>query len=104
LERWGKEEGYRFSKSFLNLEDIRMLNWEGIKNLAFLVHLTYQFVALFYRGARDKIERMAEGRLKHFRTIEKVRFKYYRIANLMRILLWKQRGIPIEALATIEIG
>ena len=104
LERWGKEEGYRFTKSFFNSESIRMLNWEGIKNLSFLVHLTYLFVALFYRGASEAIERMAEERLKHFKTIETVRFKYYRVAHLMRILLWEQRGVPLEAMATIEIG
>lgn len=104
LERWGKEEGYRFTKSFLNSESIRMLNWEGIKNLSFLVHLTYLFVALFYRGASEAIEQMAGERLKHFKTIETVRFKYYRVAHLMRILLWEQRGVPLEAMATLEIG
>jgi hypothetical protein len=104
LERWGKEEGYRFCKSFLNLEDVRMLNWEGIKNLAFLVFLTYQFVALFYRGAREKIERLAHQRLKHFKPIETVRFQYYRVAHLMRILLWEQKGVPIERIAMTEVG
>ena len=37
LERWGKEEGYRFTKSFLNLENIRMFNFNAISNLSFLV-------------------------------------------------------------------
>ena len=104
LERWGKEEGYRFTKSFLGLEDIRMLHWEGIKNLAFLVFLTYQFVALFYRGAPDKIEALAQERLKHFKSIESVRFKYYRVAQLMRILLWEQKGVPINAIAITKVG
>jgi hypothetical protein len=44
LERWGKEEGYRFIKSFLNLENIRTLKWENTQNLSFLTFLTYVFI------------------------------------------------------------
>ena len=81
-----------------------MLNWQGIKNLAFLVHLTYLFVTLFYRAAPEAIEKLAVERLKHFKSIEFIRFKYYRVAQTMRILLWEQKGIPIEAIAMTEVG
>lgn len=104
LERWGKEEGYRFTKSFLNAEDVRMLNWEGIQNLNWLIYLTYVFVTLFYQSAPAEIDRLCEKRLKHFRDIDEVGYRYYRVASLMRILLWEQRGKPSIALSMTEVG
>ena len=104
LERWGKEEGYRFTKSFLNAEDVRMLNWSGIQNLSWLIYLTYVFVTLFYQSAPTEIDRLCEKRLKHFRPIDEVGYRYYRVASLMRMLLWEQRGRPAIALSMTEVG
>lgn len=92
LERWGKEEGYRFIKSFLNSENIRTLNWRSTQNLAFLAFLTYSFITLFHRSSPEAIEAMAEDRLSHFRTIDTVTFKYYRVGQLMRQLIAEQTG------------
>ena len=104
LERWGKEEGYRFSKSFLNTENIRTLNWEATQNLAFLAFLAYVLVTLFHRADPEQIEREAERRLKHFRPIEELGYCYYRVAQLMRILLWEQRGMPADLMSMTEVG
>jgi hypothetical protein len=104
LERWGKEEGYRFTKSFLNTEDIRALNWTAIQSLALLAFLVYAFVALFYRSAPDQVEQAAEERLNHFKNIEEVKYKYYRVAQLMRIILCEQLGRTLSPLGMTEVG
>lgn len=92
LERWGKEEGYRFIKSFLNSENIRTHNWRSTQSLAFLAFLTYSFITLFYRSSPERIDAMAEERLKHFNAGDTVTFKYYRIGQLMRLLIAEQTG------------
>lgn len=92
LQRWGKEEGYRFIKSFLNSENIRTIKWESTQALAFLSFLTYFFVTMFHRSNPGLIEQLAEERLKHFHSIDLITFKYYRIAQLMRMILCEQLG------------
>lgn len=105
LERWGKEEGYRFSKSFLNLENLRPHRWTGIQNMAFLVHLVYLFISWCHRRHGDKLEQLAEKRLKNFKPIETVHFRYYRIAHMMRGLLAEELGHNATTLlAMTEVG
>jgi hypothetical protein len=92
LERWGKEEGYRFSKSFLNLENLRVGRWTAIQNLAFLVHLVYLFIIWCHQRHGDELEALAEKHLKNFKPIETVHFRYYRVAHMMRVLLAEELG------------
>jgi Transposase DDE domain len=92
LERWRKEEGYRFLKTALHLERIRTLRWERIERLAWLEHLAYFYLTLFYRSAPERIDSEMNQRLRHFVPLEKVSFRYYRIAQLVQILLAEQRG------------
>jgi hypothetical protein len=80
------------------------LNWEATQNLAFMAFVTYVLVTLFYRAAPAQVEREAERRLKHFRPIHEIHYRYYRTAQLMRILLWEQRGLPAQILAMTEVG
>jgi hypothetical protein len=104
LERWRKEEGYRFCKSFLNLENIRVMSFEAIANLAWLEHLTYAFVTLTYRSAPDRLDELCQQRLRHFVDLRKVRYRYYRVAEMMRVLLWEQRGKSEAPLLMTEVG
>ena len=105
LERWGKEEGYRFSKSFLNLEDLRPQSWIAIQNLAFLVHLVYLFISWCHRQHGDELEKLSEERLKNFRPIKTVHFRYYRIAQMIRVLLAEELGHDAATmLAMTEVG
>lgn len=104
IERWRKEEGYRFCKSFLNIENIRVMSFESVSNLAWLAHLTYIFVTLFYRSDPDCIDVLMEMELKHFVPLEKVSYRYYRVAELMRLLLWRQLGKPSAPLQMTEVA
>lgn len=104
LERWGKEEGYRFSKSFLNLENLRTLNWRAISNLSLFVHWAYSFLSRWYQSAPEPIDALMEKRLKHFRPIEDIRYRYYRVGQLCQMLLWEKGGLPPTGLAMTEVG
>lgn len=92
LERWRKEEGYRFLKTALHLERIRTLRWQRIQRLAWLEHLAYFYLTLFYRASPERVEAEIEHRLRHFRPISEIHFRYYRVAQLVQILLAEQRG------------
>lgn len=92
IERWRKEEGYRFIKTALHLERIRTLGWERIQRLAWLEHLAYFYLTLFYRSAPERIEAEMERRLRHFRPLSEIRYRYYRVAQLVQMLLAEQRG------------
>jgi len=90
LTRWGKEEGYRFEKSFLNLEKIRTHKLEATRNLALLVQLVYLWVAITYRSAPTILEAYADQALKHETSIDSVSYRYYRVAQAMRHQLFEQ--------------
>lgn len=90
LERWGKEEGYRFLKSYLHSEDVRTISWPATQNLSFLSFLAYSFITWFYRSAPEQVEKLIDSRLKHFVPVDDIKFKYYRVAQLMQLLLCEQ--------------
>lgn len=92
LERWRKEEGYRFLKTALHLERIRTLRWQRIQHLAWLEHLAYFYLTLFYRSAPERVEAEIETRLRYFRPTQDITYRYYRVAQLVQILLAEQRG------------
>ena len=104
LERWGKEEGYRFCKSFLNLENLRVLRWPAIQNMALLVHISYLFISSHYRRNQNTIDRLCDERLKTFTTIDTIQYRYYRVGQMMQMLLWEERGLNPGALAMTEVG
>ena len=90
LERWRIEEKYRFLKTVLHLERIRCLGWERIEHLAWLTHLAYFYITLFYRSAPDQIELEIDHRLSHFKPVSKIQYRYYRVAQLFQVLLREQ--------------
>jgi hypothetical protein len=94
LERWRKEEGYRFCKTGLDLESIRTLKFNSIQNLAWLNFMAYFFVTLFHRSQPETVENMCDQELEHFKPIELVGFKYYRVLMLMGRLLKQQKQNP----------
>jgi hypothetical protein len=104
LERWGQEEGYRFEKSFLNIENIRTEKFPSIPNLAFLVFLVYFFVSLFYQSNPSIIESLIEKRLKNFVTVKDIQYRYYRVGQLMRLLICEQKNKDFAALLATEVG
>jgi hypothetical protein len=104
LERWGKEEGYRFQKSFLNLENLRPLGWSSIQNLALLVHLAYFFITWFHRKNKETVEKLCREQLKTFKPIEDIHYRYYRIGQIIQMSLWEEMGAASSALAMTEVG
>lgn len=104
LERWGKEEGYRFSKSFLNLEDLRPMKWESIQNMSFMSHLAYLFLTWIYRRHKQLLEMISEKYLKNFEPISEIHYRYYRIGQVIQILLTEALGHGPTALAMTQVG
>jgi hypothetical protein len=104
LCRWGKEEGYRFTGSYLKLETLRTMSADSITRLAWLVHLSYFFVTAFYRGNPDGIEKQISERLQSFKPVEDVSFKYYRVADLIRLTLCEQMEKPYRALMGTQVA
>lgn len=98
ISRFGIEHSFRFRKTFLNLEQLRVMNLHGIRMLHFLVHLSYFFICLFDWSAGPNLIDTGQHRVKHFRPIEKLKFRYYRVAEFMTLRLLEQRGQPYEAL------
>jgi hypothetical protein len=92
LERWRIEEKYRFLKTALHLERIRCLRWERIEHLAWLTHLAYFYVTLFYRAAPERVDAEIERRLRHFEPVSQIQFRYYRVAQLIQCLLIEQNS------------
>ena len=46
LTRWRCEESFRFIKQGYNLEDIRLLTYEGLRNIVALVHAVFYFLSV----------------------------------------------------------
>jgi hypothetical protein len=81
LTRWRCEEGYRFVKQAYRLEDVRVRSYVALRNIAALVGLVFQFVAVVL-GQRLKLNILF---MKVFekakRFYETARFKMYAIAD-----------------------
>lgn len=97
LERWRIEEKYRFLKTAIHLERIRCLRWERIERLAWLAHLAYFYITLFYRADPERVEAEIDRRLRHFKPVSDIQFRYYRVSQLIQCLLAEQRQ-PQEVL------
>ena len=104
LCRWGKEEGYRFTGSYLKLETLRTMSADSIIRLAWLVHLSYFFVTAFYRGNPDGIDKQISERLQAFKPVEDISFKYYRVADLIRLIMCEQMEKPYRALMGTQVA
>lgn len=102
LERWGKEEGFRFEKVYLNSENVRTLTYDSIENVCFLVYLVYLFICLYYQENDVELERQSEEVLQHFKSPDKVKYKYYRIAQLLRWQLWEHYNRPTSIFSMSE--
>ena len=82
FSRWGTEECHRLMKAEFGLENLRALTWQGIKRIVLLVHAAFVFLAtLAFRKSGAKLAAMAPG----FGRVP--RFPYYRLAELVLVLL-----------------
>jgi hypothetical protein len=101
LTRWRIEETIRFVKQSYQLEDIRVLTYERLRNMMGLV-LAASYFAAVYLGVRAKMEILVTHVLKASKRIFGIPdFRYYAIADGIRELLYRynRRMVkPIKAL------
>lgn len=87
LTRWRIEETIRFVKQSYQLEGIRVLTYERLRNMMGLVLATSYFAAV-YLGVRAKLEILVTHVLKAAKRIFGIPdFRYYAIADGIRELL-----------------
>ena len=88
LNRWCVEEAIRFIKQSDRLEDIRVLNYKRLRNLAILVLVT-AYVASVYLGKRAKLEILVQQIERTGKRIYGVPlFRFYAISDGIEQLLY----------------
>ena len=88
LSRWRVEETIRFIKQSYGLEDIRVLKYERLRNLAMLVLVTAYFASV-YLGKRAKLAILVQHIERAAKRIYGVpEFRFYAIADGIKQLLY----------------
>lgn len=104
LTRWLVEEAIRFIKQSYRLEEMRVLSYERLRNLAALVMAAAYFTAIWL-GQTLKLAvlatRVAQLAKRFFGVPD---FHYYALADGLAALLsrvrWKPHPLPVPALST----
>jgi hypothetical protein len=87
LTRWRIEESLRFSKQSYDLEDIRVLNYESLRNMMGIVLLAMYF-AMCHLGLQTKLSVLCHHSLESAKRLFGIaRFRYYAIADGIREIL-----------------
>jgi len=94
LTRWKCEESYRFIKQGYNLEDIRLLNYVGLRNMMVIVQAVFYFVSVEL-GSKLKLNILLKKVYeKAKRFFEIPDFKQYAMADgIYRILFHYKAGL-----------
>ena len=89
LTRWRVEDTIRFIKQSYSLEDIRVMTYERLKNMASLV-LAASFFAAVHIGYSSKLEILALHALKAAQRVFGIpNFRYYALADGIKEILSK---------------
>jgi hypothetical protein len=89
LTRWKVEETIRFIKQSYDFEDIRVLTYDRIQNLAMLVFACSYFSAVWL-GTKAKLRILAAHALKSAkRLFGTPDFRYYAISDGIKEILWR---------------
>ena len=81
LTRWKVEERIRFIKQGYDLEDVRVLTYESLKNIAMLVFACFFFAAVWL-GGKTKLKILASHVLKAAKRLFGIPdFRYYAISD-----------------------
>jgi len=97
LTRWRIEEAIRFLKQSYNLEDIRVLTYQRLKNLVALVLAASHFVAT-YLGDRLKVAILARRVMKTAKRFFGIApFRYYALADGVAAILARATRGPLCA-------
>ena len=95
LTRWKIEETFRFVKQSYNLEDIRVLTYQRLKNLVLLVAAAAYFAATFL-GHKIKLRLLCQQLLIISRRFFGVPpFQFYALADAIRRLLSRSTPNPL---------
>ena len=94
LSCWRVEETIRFIKQSYGLEDIRVLKYERLRNLALLLLVTAYFASV-YPGKRAKLAILVQHLERAAKRIYGVpEFRFYAIADgIKQILFGRAAGI-----------
>jgi hypothetical protein len=92
LARWRVEETIRFIKQSYQLEDIRLLTYERLRNMAALVMVTAYF-ACVYLGRAVKLKILVQHLDQAARRIYGIpEFRYYALADGIKQILYSRQG------------
>jgi len=104
LTRWKIEETFRFIKQSYNLEDIRVMKYQRLKNLVVLVTAAAYFAATFL-GQKMKLRILCEKLLiisQRFFGIPP--FRFYALADgIMKILSQTSPSPPEQSLPSLQL-
>jgi hypothetical protein len=104
LTRWTIEETFRFIKQSYNLEDIRVMKYQRLKNLVVLVTAAAYFAATFL-GQKMKLRILCEKLLiisQRFFGIPP--FRFYALADgIKNVLAQSSPGPPPEPLPNLQM-
>jgi Transposase DDE domain len=104
LMRWKIEETFRFIKQSYNLEDIRVMKYQRLKNLVVLVTAAAYFAATFL-GQKMKLRILCEKLLiisQRFFGIPP--FRFYALADgIKKILSQTSPGVPEKSPRSLQL-
>ena len=96
LTRWRIEETLRYSKQKYDIENIRVLGYESLKNLMALVLLA-MFFSMVYLGQQTKLAVLAHHALRAAKRLFGIPdFWYYAIADGLREILFGRQTRPFR--------
>jgi hypothetical protein len=94
LTRWRIEETLRFAKQAYQLEDVRVLGYQSLKNMMAMALLA-MFFAMVHLGVRAKLAILCHHALKAAKRLFGIPdFRFYAIADGMREILAGRRQPP----------
>jgi hypothetical protein len=96
LTRWRIEETLRYAKQSYDLENIRVLGYESLKNMMALVLLAMYFSMVFL-GQQTKLAVLAHHALRAAKRLFGIPdFWYYAIADGLREILFARQTRPFR--------
>lgn len=99
LKRWSVEDTIRYAKTCYDLENVRVLNYQGLQNLMPLV-LAAMFFAACILDHDSRLRVMASYVEKAAKRLFGIAdFKYYALADGMKALFAKHPGRPVTRLS-----
>lgn len=94
LTRWRIEETLRFAKQAYQLEDVRVLGYQSLKNMMAMALLA-MFFAMVHLGVKAKLEILCHHALKAAKRLFGIPdFRFYAIADGIREILAGRRKPP----------